>query len=190
MSNLKGLASSFGAVLVALAAHGSSVGLCLDAPVSSWDDGIPLGNGGAGALLWCGYSFSWAGCFEARLGRGSRAYRYLKDFQRAFVTRNGFHVNGDQLKCGLSRYTYRPFTLEGNFGYARGIQEMLLAYDPNGNTFSLFPALPKEWDGKEVSFTNLRLPGGHRVSARRAADGKVTHSLVPFPGSKSVPKLR
>ncbi len=39
MSNLKGLASSFGAVLVALAAHGSSVGLCLDAPVSSWDDG-------------------------------------------------------------------------------------------------------------------------------------------------------
>jgi len=36
---MKGLASSFGAVLVALVAHGSSVGLCLDAPVSSWDDG-------------------------------------------------------------------------------------------------------------------------------------------------------
>ena len=145
---------------------------------------------GLGTGRWCGYSFSWAGCFEARLGRGDRAYRYLKDFQRAFVTRNGFHVNGDQLKCGLSRFTYRPFTLEGNFGYARGIQEMLLAYDPNGNTFSLFPALPKEWDGKEVSFANLRLPGGHRISARRAADGKVTHSLVPFPGSKSVPRLQ
>ena len=133
---------------------------------------------GLGTDWWCGYSFSWAGCFESRLGRGDRAFRYLKDFQRAFVTRNGFHVNGDQLKCGLSRYTYRPFTLEGNFGYARGIQEMLLSYDPATGNFTLFPALPKAWDGKEVSFTNLRIPGGRRVSAKRAADGTVTYSVT------------
>ncbi|MBP5510118.1 MAG: hypothetical protein J6Z49_04305 [Kiritimatiellae bacterium] len=133
---------------------------------------------GLGTRLWCGYSFSWAGCFEARLGRGDKAFRYLKDFQRAFVTRNGFHVNGDQLKCGLSRFTYRPFTLEGNFGYARGIQEMLLSYDPATGNYKLFPALPKAWDGKEVSFTNLRIPGGHRISAKRAADGTVTHSVT------------
>ena len=129
---------------------------------------------GLGTGRWCGYSFSWAGCFEARLGRGDRAFRYLKDFQRAFVARNGFHLNGDQLKCGLSRFTYRPFTLEGNFGYARGIQEMLLSYDPHKKEVRLFPALPKEWDGKEVSFRNLRVPGGCRISARRAADGKVS----------------
>lgn len=43
--------------------------------IDQWES---LGTG-----LWCGYSFSWAGCFEARLGRGERAYRYLKDFQRA-----------------------------------------------------------------------------------------------------------
>ena len=138
---------------------------------------------------WCGYSYSWAGCFEARLGRGDRAHRYLKAFQRAFVSRNCFHLNGDQLKCGLSRYTYRPFTLEGNFGYARGIQEMLLSYDPHTNTYCLFPALPKAWDGKEVSFRDLRLPGGHRVSAKRAVDGTVTHTLVPNPRAKSVPGL-
>ena len=131
----------------------------------------------------------WAGCFEARLGRGDRAYRYLKDFQRAFVSRNGFHLNGDQLKCGLSRYTYRPFTLEGNFGYARGLQEMLLSYDPHTDTYKLFPALPKAWDGKEVSFRDLRLPGGHRVSAKRAADGTVTHTLVPNPRAKTIPRL-
>lgn len=142
-----------------------------------------------GTKWWCGYSFSWAGCFEARLGRGDKAYRYLKDFQRAFVTRNGFHVNGDQLKCGLSAYTYRPFTLEGNFGYARGIQEMLLAYDCHSHTYRLFPALPKEWDGMEVSFRNLRLPGGHRVSAKRSADGTITHEIVPNPLAGSVPRL-
>ena len=149
--------------------------------VSQWEE--------LGTKLWVGYSFAWAGCFEARLGRGDRAYRYLKDFQRAFVGRNGFHLNGDQLKCGLSRYTYRPFTLEGNFGFARGLQEMLLSYDPHTDTYRLFPALPKAWNGKEVSFRNLRLPGGHRVSARRAADGTVTHTLVPNPKTKNVPCL-
>ena len=125
---------------------------------------------------WVGFSFPWAGCFEARLGRGDRAYRYLKDFQRAFTSRCGFNLNGDQLKCGLSQYTYRPFTLEANFGFARGIQEMLLSYDPHRREVRLFPALPKAWDGKEVSFRNLRLPGGGRISARRAADGKVSYT--------------
>ena len=138
---------------------------------------------------WCGYSYSWAGCFEARLGRGDMAYRYLKDFSRAFVSRNGFHLNGDQTKSGLSHYSYRPFTLEGNFGYARGIQEMLLSYDPHTNTYRLFPSLPKVWDGKEVSFRDLLLPGGHRVSAKRAADGTVTHTLVPNPRAQLVPNL-
>lgn len=142
---------------------------------------------GLGTDWWCGYSFAWAGCFEARLGRGARAFRYLKDFQRAFVTKNGFHVNGDQLKCGLSRFTYRPFTLEGDFGYARGIQEMLLQYDPRENRVTLFPALPQAWDGKEVSFRDLRVPGGHRISARRAADGAVTYTTKP--GIRKMPAI-
>lgn len=138
---------------------------------------------------WCGYSYSWAGCFEARLGRGDRAHRYLKDFQRAFVARNGFHLNGDQLKCGLSRYTYRPFTLEGNFGFARAVQEMLLSYDSHTDTYKLFPSLPKAWDGKEVSFRNLRIPGGHRISARRASDGTISHEIVPYHGSSHLPTI-
>ena len=66
---------------------------------------------------------------------------------------------------------------------------MLLSYDPHSNTYRLFPALPKEWDGKEVSFRNLRLPGGHRVSAKRAADGTITHEIVPNPRARSIPRL-
>ena len=139
-----------------------------------------------GTKWWCGYSFAWAGCFEARLGRGDRAWRYLKDFQRAFVSRCGFHLNGDQLKCGLSNFKYKPFTLEGNFGYARGIQEMLMSCDIAGGKcdIKLFPALPEAWDGKEVSFENLRAPGGYRISARRAADGLVSWSGVAPDGTK------
>ena len=144
---------------------------------------------GLGTAWWVGFSFSWEGCFNARLGRGERAWLYLKDFQMAFTSRNGFNVNGDQLKCGLSRFTYRPFTLDANFGFARGIQEMLLQYDPHTNTVTLFPALPKRWDGKEVSFRDLRIPGGHRLSATRAANGIVTHHLTPYPGSP-IPRVK
>ena len=144
---------------------------------------------GLGTAWWVGFSFSWEGCFNARLGRGERAWQYLKEFQMAFTSRNGFNVNGDQLKCGLSRFTYRPFTLDANFGFARGIQEMLLRYDPHANTVTLFPALPKRWDGKEVSFRDLRIPGGHRLSATRAANGKVTHHLTPYPGSP-IPRVK
>ncbi|MBO7683834.1 MAG: hypothetical protein J6T51_03810 [Kiritimatiellae bacterium] len=77
---------------------------------------------------WCGYSYSWAGCFEARLGRGDRAYRYLKDFQRAFVSRNGFHLNGDQLqvrafKSGTATDVhYADKAQSGNVDY-RGARE-------------------------------------------------------------------
>ena len=38
----------------------------------------------------------------------------LEIFSRAFCLRNGFHCNGDQSGKGYSRFTYRPFTLEGD----------------------------------------------------------------------------
>ena len=39
---MKGFLSSIAAALAAAAAHGSTVGLSLEAPVSSWDDGDAL----------------------------------------------------------------------------------------------------------------------------------------------------
>ena len=68
-----------------------------------------------GTQQWVGYSFSWMSCLYARAGQADQALRYLKDFERAFILRNGFHANGDQAGTGLSSATYRPFTLEGNF---------------------------------------------------------------------------
>ena len=145
--------------------------------VDQWEE---LGEKG-----WCGYSYSWAACFEARLGRGDRALRYLDEFCRSRISRNGFHLNNDQ-----SKGRARQFTLEGNFGFARAVQEMLLSYDPHADEVVLFPALSSEWNGKEVSFRNLRIPGGHRVSATRSADGIVTYTLAPNPAAKTVPRCR
>lgn len=133
------------------------------ASLAQWDE---LGTGG-----WCGYSFSWMSCLQARVGDAEAAVRYLDLFCRAFILRNGFHANGDQTGSGYSGFTYRPFTLEGNFLAAQAVQEMLLqSWSPTPGVVDsvvirVFPATPTRW--AEVAFTDLRSEGGHRVSARR-----------------------
>ncbi|NQT35869.1 MAG: glycoside hydrolase N-terminal domain-containing protein [Planctomycetes bacterium] len=112
---------------------------------------------------WCGYSFSWFACIAARAARPEMALNSLIDFERAFILRNGFHVNGDQIGAGLSAARYRPFTLEGNFLAMEAVHEMLL--QSWGGTVRVFPAVSKQWP--DASFENLRAWGGFKVSATR-----------------------
>ncbi len=116
-----------------------------------------------GPAYWCGYSYSWLGNMKARAKDGEGAARALSTFARAFCTSNGFHVNGDQTKSGLSSFTYRPFTLEGNFAFAAGLQEMLL--QSYAGQIELFPAVPSTW--AQASFRTLRAEGAFLVSAVR-----------------------
>ncbi|MFI5384592.1 MAG: glycosyl hydrolase family 95 catalytic domain-containing protein [Fimbriimonadales bacterium] len=118
-----------------------------------------------GTDWWCGYSFSWAACIYARAGMADDALRNLDLYAKAFVLRNGFHANGDQTKSGHSKFTYRPFTLEGNFAAAQAVHEMLL--QSWGGVVRLFPAVSSTW--RDVSFRDLRAEGGFKVSAIRAA---------------------
>ena len=110
---------------------------------------------------WCGYSYSWLANMEARAKHGEAAAEALETFAECFVLRNSFHANGDQTKSGKSMFTYRPFTLEGNFAYASGLQEMLL--QSQTGVIEVFPAIPEGW--KNVSFNNLRAMGAFIVSA-------------------------
>jgi len=116
-----------------------------------------------GTKAWCGYSFSWIACMLARTGRAEQAARQLAIYLEAFLSRNGFHVNGDQSGKGYANARYRPFTLEGNFAASQAVHEMLL--QSWGGAVRIFPATPKKW--KDVSFANLRAEGGYRVSAER-----------------------
>lgn len=125
-----------------------------------------------GTKQWTGYSFSWFAAMLARADRGDEALRYLTDYL-AFTGRNGFHLNGDQSGRGLSDFTYRPFTLEGNFLAMEAIHEMLLRSD--GSLLEVFPATPHAW--ANASFDRLRADGGWIVSARREA-GRVTEVKV------------
>jgi len=110
---------------------------------------------------WTGYSYSWLGNMKARLFDGEGAAEALKIFAKAFVLKNSFHVNGDQTKSGYSKFTYRPFTLEGNFAFASGIQDMLL--QSHTGTIRVMPAVPGSW--QNISFSNLRAQGAFLVSA-------------------------
>lgn len=112
---------------------------------------------------WTGYSYAWYSAMLARAGRADDALRAVETYRRGFILRNGFHANGDQTKSGLSKMTYRPFTLEGNFLALHATQEMLLqSWD---GTLRIFPAVSARW--RDASFRGLRAEGGYRVSAER-----------------------
>lgn len=112
---------------------------------------------------WTGYSYAWEACLKAMAQDGDGAAKALKIFATAFCSTNSFHLNGDQSGKGYSGFTYRPFTLEGNFAFAQGIQLMLLQQH-NGINY-IFPAIPDKW--KNVSFQNLRTPGAFLISAKK-----------------------
>lgn len=124
-----------------------------------------------GTRAWCGYSFSWMSCLRARVGDAESALRNLDIYVHAFTLRNGFHANGDQTRSGFSDFTYRPFTLEGNFLAMEAVQEMLLqSWSPtpgvaDSEVVRLFPATPWRWH--DAAFEDLRAEGGWVVSARR-----------------------
>ena len=118
-----------------------------------------------GSDWWTGYSFAWYSAMLARGGRAEEALANLETYRRAFILPNGFHVNGDQTRSGLSKYTYRPFTLEGNFLALHAAHEMVL--QSWGGTLRVFPAVSARWG--DVSFRDLRAEGGFRVTASRVA---------------------
>ena len=124
-----------------------------------------------GTKAWCGYSFSWLASLAARARDGEKAERALEVFSTAFCLRNSFHCNGDQSDKGYSDFRYRPFTLEGNFAAAAGVQEMLL--QSYSGTIRVFPAVPAGW--KDASFKTLRAEGAFLVSAERR--GGLTQSV-------------
>lgn len=126
-----------------------------------------------GPDYWTGYTYSWFANMQARAFNGEEAAKALRTFAECFCLKNTFHVNGDQSGTGKSKFTYRPFTLEGNFAFAAGIQEMLL--QSHTGIVRVFPAIPRGWNN--VAFDNLRAVGGFLVSAVRK-DGKIVRLRV------------
>ncbi len=116
-----------------------------------------------GTDYWCGYSFAWRAILSARAKDPKGCIKNLKIFSEAFVLRNSFHCNGDQSGKGYSKFTYRPFTLEGNFASGTAVQEMLL--QSHNGIIEVFPAVPQEWEN--IYFKDLRAEGGFLITAEK-----------------------
>lgn len=138
-----------------------------------------------GPDYWCGYSYSWLGNLKARAKDGAGAAKALKIFAEAFCSSNSFHLNGDQTKSGLSQFIYRPFTLEGNFAFAAGIQEMLL--QSHAGFIEVMPAVPQEW--KNIAFNDLRAEGAFLISACKEAGELKSVKLIAEKGGSTILKL-
>jgi len=149
-----------------------------------WDCIYRLENYGTGA--WVGFSFGMAAQIYAMAQSGNGAYEKLRQFAKAFVAENGFHLNGDFKNYGLSLFHYRPFTLESSFAYCDALQEMFL--QEHQGYVHVFPAIPDDWLDRKISFKKLRTYQSVLVSA--SSEGGRVESFEIFAENETTIKIK
>ena len=128
------------------------------------------------------WSIAYKQLFWARLKDGNRAYKLLKTILRPTLATNinygaGGGVYPNLLSAGP------PFQIDGNFGAAAGIGEMLL--QSHAGFIELLPAIPDAWKNEGV-VKGLKAQGGYAVSFTWK-NGKITDYRI---ASKKTGKVK
>ncbi len=139
-----------------------------------------------------GWSAGWRVNLLARLKDGEGAYHMLRTLMH-FVHPRGY--KGEDIRKGGGTYAnlfdaHPPFQIDGNFGGAAGIMEMLVQTRWISDTEAeaeVLPALPQQWS-KQGTVRGLRLRGGYELNMSWK-EGKVTSLDAKYIGKGTPGKL-
>ena len=134
-----------------------------------------------GTFAWTGWCVPWAAVLNVHAGRPAQAVKLLHDFDEYF-TNPGHAPRCYAWKPGFCQFVsstpklgkdgrhlgHEVLDMDGLLSACAAVMEMM-AHDVNGKP-EFFRGCPDEW--KDVSFENIALSDGRRVSGRRL-DGKV-----------------